>query len=201
MIFMTFTLIVTCMASRALQMKGHWESNINVWFPFMYFQKCNCYFQNRIIMFCLPVPTFIYLRDLWIGLPIAAGKYVDWSLEYINRSQTHECGNWDWGRAIPRKGIQKWDFPCSVVAAPQEVLLHNGGFWNAYIRTKTEFDYVSFLLIEKANIIQNNMLQISTIYLKVLWRQHILSAGWIPGTAYSRIQRIKGTVAWDGFDA
>ncbi len=32
-------------------------------------------------------------------------KYVDWSLEYINHSQTHECGSWDWGRAIPRKGI------------------------------------------------------------------------------------------------
>ncbi len=34
----------------------------------------------------------------------AAGKYVDCSWElYILRSQTHECGNWDWGRAIPRK--------------------------------------------------------------------------------------------------
>jgi hypothetical protein len=30
-------------------------------------------------------------------------KYVDWSWEYINRSKTHECGNWGWGRAIPRK--------------------------------------------------------------------------------------------------
>ncbi len=28
----------------------------------------------------------------------------------VNRSQTHECGNWDWGRAIPREGIHKWDF-------------------------------------------------------------------------------------------
>jgi hypothetical protein len=44
----------------------------------------------------------------------AAGKYVNRSWEYINRSQTHECGNWDWGRAIPRKGINKWDFPCCV---------------------------------------------------------------------------------------
>jgi hypothetical protein len=34
--------------------------------------------------------------------------------EYINRSQTLECGNWDWGRAIPRNGIHKWDFRCSV---------------------------------------------------------------------------------------
>ncbi len=31
-----------------------------------------------------------------------------------NRSQTHECENWDWGRAIPRKGRHKWDFRCCV---------------------------------------------------------------------------------------
>jgi hypothetical protein len=33
---------------------------------------------------------------------------------YINCSQTHECGDLDWGRAIPRKGKHKWDFRCSV---------------------------------------------------------------------------------------
>ncbi len=42
-------------------------------------------------------------------------KYVYWSWDYINRSQTYECWNWDWGRAIPRKGIYKWDSPCSVL--------------------------------------------------------------------------------------
>ncbi len=47
-------------------------------------------------------------------LYFAAGKYVDRSWEYINHSQTHECGNWDLGQAISRKGIHKWDFPCSV---------------------------------------------------------------------------------------
>ncbi len=34
--------------------------------------------------------------------------------EYIIHSPTHECGNRDWGLAIPRKGIHKWDFCCSV---------------------------------------------------------------------------------------
>ncbi len=29
-------------------------------------------------------------------------------------SQTHDCGNWDWGRTIPRKSIHNWDFLCSV---------------------------------------------------------------------------------------
>ncbi len=41
--------------------------------------------------------------------------YVDRSWEYINRSQTHESGNWDWGRAIPRNRIYKGGFRCSVV--------------------------------------------------------------------------------------
>jgi hypothetical protein len=38
--------------------------NINVWFRFMYSQKWNRashYFQNRIIMFCLPISTFMYM--------------------------------------------------------------------------------------------------------------------------------------------
>jgi hypothetical protein len=52
--------------SPALQMRGQWESNINVWFPFMDSQKWNCYFQIRIIMFCLPVPTLIYLWEIYI---------------------------------------------------------------------------------------------------------------------------------------
>jgi len=41
-------------------------------------------------------------------------KYVDRSWEDINRSQTHECGNWGWGRAIPRKGMYKRNCRCSV---------------------------------------------------------------------------------------
>ncbi len=78
---------------RSLQMKDRWESNTNVWFPFMYSQKWNCYFQNRIIMFCLPVPTLIHLWEIYIyfqdrSAHSSAGKYVDRSWEYINRSQT-----------------------------------------------------------------------------------------------------------------
>ncbi len=45
-------------------------------------------------------------------------KYVDQSWEYIHRSQTHECGNWDWGLAIPRKGIYKRNCRCSAGARP-----------------------------------------------------------------------------------
>jgi hypothetical protein len=52
----------------------------------------------------------------------AAGKYVNRSWEYINRSQTHECGNWDLGRAIPFLEIHKWDFHCILNVL--EVSLH-----------------------------------------------------------------------------
>ncbi len=102
-----------------LQMKGRWQSNINVWFSFMYYHKWNCYFQNRIIMFSLQDPTLIYICKRFIYVQdrsaySAAGKYVDRSWEYINRSQIHECRNWDWGRAIPRKGIHNGYFLCSV---------------------------------------------------------------------------------------
>ncbi len=69
-------------------------------------------------MFCLPNPTLIYLWEIFIFPGSVClfwcRKYVDRSWEYINRSQIHECGNWDWGRAIPRKGIHKWDLLCSV---------------------------------------------------------------------------------------
>jgi hypothetical protein len=36
---------------------------------------------------------FIYFPDR--SVYSTAGKYVDQSWEYMNRSQTHECGNWD----------------------------------------------------------------------------------------------------------
>jgi hypothetical protein len=41
---------------------------------------------------------------------VSVGDLLQENLEYINRSQAHECGNWDSGRAIPFLGIHKWDF-------------------------------------------------------------------------------------------
>jgi hypothetical protein len=69
-----------------------------------------------------PISTFMclwanYIFPRWVCL-FYWKKYVDWSCEYINRSKTHECGNWGWGRAIPRKGIYKRNCRCS---APIEV--------------------------------------------------------------------------------
>ncbi len=42
-------------------MKCWWESKIKVWFQFMNETARPRYFQNRIIMFCLPIFTFMYL--------------------------------------------------------------------------------------------------------------------------------------------
>jgi hypothetical protein len=59
--------------------------------------------------------THISVRDLYTVFPgsvclFCSRKYVDRCWEYKNQSQTHECGNWDWSRAIPRKGIHICDF-------------------------------------------------------------------------------------------
>jgi hypothetical protein len=82
-------------------------------------QKRNKYSQKWNCAATVSISKFLCLLAIYIFPPsislFYSRKYVDRSWEYINRSQTHECGNWDWGRAIPRKGIHKWHFLCSVV--------------------------------------------------------------------------------------
>jgi hypothetical protein len=48
--------------------------------------------QSRFLHSCV-FERFMYSQD-W-SASSAAGKFVDPSWEYLNRSQTHECGNWD----------------------------------------------------------------------------------------------------------
>ncbi len=80
----------------------------------------NKYSQKSNMGVSVPISTFIRLWEIYI-FPRSVclfcwRKYVDRSWDYINRSQTHECWNWGWGRAIPRKGIHNWDF-CYGVAS------------------------------------------------------------------------------------
>ncbi len=63
--------------------------------------------------------THLFVRDQYIsriGLLILLRRNM-WSgpILGIYKSLTDTwMWNWDWGRVIPRKGIHKWDFRCSV---------------------------------------------------------------------------------------
>ncbi len=53
--------------------------------------------------------THMSVRDLYISGRVRL--FCCWEIcgpiLGINRSETHKCGNWDWGLAIPRKGTHK----------------------------------------------------------------------------------------------
>ncbi len=50
----------------------------------------------------------VSVSDLYIpsiGHLFPAAEWADRSWEYMNRTQKHECRNWDWGRAVSLLGI------------------------------------------------------------------------------------------------
>ncbi len=78
-------------------------------FLLYFFNNCNFLSPNSY--------THISLRDLYISsigisILLQPNMWTDPRNIHIYRSQTHECGNWDWGGAIPRKGKPKWYFRC-----------------------------------------------------------------------------------------
>ncbi len=93
----------------ALQMKGQWESNINVWFPGMYSQKWNLLFPKQNYNVLSPSPythtyiceRFIYFQDR--SAYSAAGKYVNQSFG-IYKSLT---GTWMWILGLMPRNSQK----------------------------------------------------------------------------------------------
>ncbi len=60
--------------------------------------------------------------------------------------------NWDWGRAIPRKGIHKWDFSCSVQ-------WYKDSRWAWKIGKQTEIKWAWKQAVEKNPPKKNNELK------------------------------------------
>jgi hypothetical protein len=93
------------------------------------------YFQNRIIMFCLPISTFLYLWAIYIfqdrSAYFAAAKQADRPWEYINHSQAQECRNWEQGRAVSFLGIHKSNFQYSAIKV--EVGGGEGRYWSGIL--------------------------------------------------------------------
>jgi hypothetical protein len=123
--------------------------------------------QNRIIISCLPIPTFIYSQDRCAYF--AAAKCVDRSWEYINGSHTHECRNWDWGREIPFLGIHKWNFRCS--------------FSETYLKKISEQSYFLLMFDETTKIIN----------LRGYWIKNIIFE---PGTAVPLLRWNEKRIIW-----
>ncbi len=102
----------------ALQMKGWWESKINVWFPLMYSKKGICCFQNRVIMFCLSstlIYISIYLWEIYIVPGLVCLFCCSKIFGLILRIYKSLTDTWMWILGlIPRKGLHKCDFPCSA---------------------------------------------------------------------------------------
>ncbi len=91
---------------------------------FMCSQKRNCAASVPISTFTCVREWFIHIfQDRSTYFPAAEEAERCW--EYINRSQTHEYGNWDWGRAIPFLGIFVSNFRYSGFAViGRRCLLH-----------------------------------------------------------------------------
>ncbi len=69
-----------------LQRKSH------LWIPFLKIVRPQSWFPHSFVW------ERTYSQDRFTYF--TATEYADRSWGYINRSQTHECGNWDCGRAI-----------------------------------------------------------------------------------------------------
>ncbi len=121
-------------------------------------------FHIHVFVSDLYIPTM----DLPILLQEICGLWsLDWSWEYINRSQTHECGNWDWGRAIPRKWIHKWGF--SLQCSQKKPVRDIQG--SMYIMTSEIYDKCKKgLMTERANLLAVFSLDTEKIHCKKGYR-------------------------------
>ncbi len=100
-----------CFFQTGLALQRQNAENLKQIFPEKEYRGLSPNFYIHVSVSELYIPTMGLSLFCW-------RKYVDLSGEFINRSKTHECGNWGWGRAIPRKGIYNRNCRCSEYRTP-----------------------------------------------------------------------------------
>ncbi len=122
---------------------------------FYVFPEMKLLFPNQNYNVFLPssYTHTVYLWEVFIfpgrSAYSAAGKYVDWSWEYINRSQTHECGNWDWGRTIPEKEYINGIFPAVPLGRRTCELVAQGEVLQKLVLSRFYISRLPSLLLQK----------------------------------------------------
>ncbi len=106
---------------------------------FMYSQKRNCAASSHIPNSCVCAVSDLYIPRIGPHIFLQQNRQIDRE-KYINRSQTHECGNLDCGHAIPFLGIFVSNFWYCVFA----VWLH--------VRSPKQVSIISLLTYNLINL-------------------------------------------------
>ncbi len=95
-----------------LSQRYHPHCNANPIYIFLFWELrgLSPNFHTHVSVSYLQYSIYVFLGSVQI---FPAAEYADRSWEYINRSQTHECGSWDCGRAIPFLGMFRIFGTCS----------------------------------------------------------------------------------------